>query len=100
MKERPCDGVKQCRSSKANLDDFIGEFKTTLKFMTNPHQLLLAPICFHAGFSIAFTNGEVTRAFVSCIFGVKQVRRIKSKGLFSGQTAVKLHVNRPYYHEF
>ena len=52
---------------------FLEDFKSTVKLLVNPHQLLLATLSFHSGSSLAFTSGEITRAYVCCVFGVKQV---------------------------
>ncbi|CAK8679203.1 unnamed protein product [Clavelina lepadiformis] len=47
--------------------------KSTLKLLIRPKQLLIMWLGIYGGMTLSFFNGEITRAFVSCVLGVDKV---------------------------
>ncbi|CAK8675870.1 unnamed protein product [Clavelina lepadiformis] len=53
--------------------EVLDELKLTFKHYVNRQQLLLMWLQIHGGMNRSFLSGEITRAYVSCIFGVAEV---------------------------
>lgn len=51
----------------------ITEIKLNLQHFKKPFQLILIPILFHTGLNFAFVAGEITRAYVACVFSITEV---------------------------
>ncbi|CAK8679204.1 unnamed protein product [Clavelina lepadiformis] len=47
--------------------------KSTLKLLITPKHLLIMWLAIYGGMTLSFFNGEITRAFVSCVLGVDKV---------------------------
>ncbi|XP_064602225.1 protein unc-93 homolog A-like [Liolophura sinensis] len=52
---------------------YISQFKSLLKFVKNPKFHLLAPVIFYMGIQTSFHSGEITKAYVTCLYGMEMV---------------------------
>ncbi|XP_078483317.1 UNC93-like protein [Ciona intestinalis] len=60
-------------SESFSLKKVKNELVATMIHCLKLQQLLLTMFVFHQGMLVGFTTGELTRAYVSCVFGVTQI---------------------------
>ncbi|CAK8679200.1 unnamed protein product [Clavelina lepadiformis] len=63
----------QKMSSETSFKVMAKSLKSTLKLLITPKHLLIMWLATYGGMTLSFFNGEITRAFVSCVLGVDKV---------------------------
>ncbi|XP_076825985.1 protein unc-93 homolog A-like [Clavelina lepadiformis] len=63
----------QKMSSETSLKVIAKSLKSTLKLLITSKHLLIMWLTIYGGMTLSFFNGEITRAFVSCVLGVDKV---------------------------
>ena len=72
------DNKQKIKSRKSNKEKFTlikQESKKTFQQFFLPDQLLLMGLQFYSGFNKSFESSDITRAYVSCVYGVSEVRK-------------------------